>query len=149
RVGLGARNAGACHATVADGLWCTVEGCHMGTHAERVAISNHVSREDQDAFALASHQKAIAAIDAGRFDQELVPVTARDAKGRETEVTVDENPRRDSTIEALRRVQPVFPLPDGADRGNATDGTVSARNAPGVTDGAAAPVVASRRAVEQ
>ena len=53
-------------ATVHDGLWCSIEDCHMGTHAERVAISNQVSREDQDAFALASHQKAIAAIDAGR-----------------------------------------------------------------------------------
>ena len=58
----------------------------MGTHAERVAIKDHVSREDQDAFALASHQKAIAAMDAGRFDAELAPVTIRDAKGRETVV---------------------------------------------------------------
>ena len=68
--------------TVSDGLWCAVEDCHMGTHAERVAISDHVSREDQDAFALASHQKAIAAMDAGRFAAELAPVTIRDAKGR-------------------------------------------------------------------
>ncbi len=58
----------------------------MGTHAERVAIKDHVSRADQDAFALASHQKAIAAIDAGRFDAEMAPVTVRDAKGRETVV---------------------------------------------------------------
>ena len=64
----------------------------MGTHAERVAIGSHVSREDQDAFALASHQRAIAAIDAGRFDDELVPVTVRDAKGRETEVTSTRTP---------------------------------------------------------
>jgi acetyl-CoA C-acetyltransferase len=149
RFGYRLGNGELVDSTVADGLWCTVEGCHMGTHAERVAISNHVSREDQDAFALASHQKAIAAIDAGRFDDELVPVTTRDAKGRETDVTVDENPRRDSTIEALARLKPVFPLPDGADRGNATDGTVTAGNAPGITDGAAATVVASERAIEQ
>src|SRR5919205_2581601 len=58
-------------ATVHDGLWCSIDDCHMGTHAERVAIRNHVSREDQDQFALASHQKAIAAMDAGRFDDEL------------------------------------------------------------------------------
>ncbi len=58
-------------ATVSDGLWCAIEDCHMGTHAERVAIREHVSREDQDAFALASHQKAIAAIDEGRFEREL------------------------------------------------------------------------------
>ena len=70
----------------------------MGTHAERVAISNQVSREDQDAFALASHEKAVAAIDAGRFDAELAPVTIRDAKGRETVVSTDEGPRRDSSL---------------------------------------------------
>ena len=75
-------------ATVLDGLWCSIEDCHMGTHAERVAIKEHVSRDDQDAFALASHQKAIAAIDAGRFEAELAPVTVRDAKGRET--TIDD-----------------------------------------------------------
>ncbi len=135
--------------TVADGLWCTVEDCHMGTHAERVAIGNHVSREDQDAFALASHQKAIAAMDAGRFGDELVPVTVRDAKGRETVVDLDENPRRDSTAEALARLKPAFALPDGPDRGDATTGTVTAGNAPGITDGAAATIVASERAVER
>ena len=136
-------------AVIADGLWCSVESCHMGTHAERVAIGSHVSREDQDAFALSSHQRAIAAIDAGRFDDELVAVTVRDAKGRETEVAVDENPRRDSTAEALARLKPAFALPDGPDRGDATAGTVTAGNAPGITDGAAATIVASERAVER
>ena len=121
----------------------------MGTHAERVAIKDDVSREDQDAFALASHQRAIAAIDAGRFDDEMAPVTIRDAKGRETEVAVDESPRRDTTIEALARLKPVFDLPTGEDRGDATDGTVTAGNAPGITDGAAATIVASERAVEK
>jgi acetyl-CoA C-acetyltransferase len=136
-------------ATVHDGLWCAVEGCHMGTHAERVAISNEVSRQDQDEFALRSHQRAIAAIDEGRFEAEIAPVTVRDAKGRDTVVAVDEGPRRDSTIEALARLKPVFALPEGEDRGKATDGTVTAGNAPGVTDGAAATVVASERAVER
>jgi acetyl-CoA C-acetyltransferase len=123
----------------------------MGTHAERVAIKDHVSRADQDAFALASHQKAIAAMDAGRFADELVPVTVRDAKGRETVVSEDENPRRDTTAEALARLKPVFDLPSEAsgDRGDATTGTVTAGNAPGITDGAAATVVASERAVER
>jgi acetyl-CoA C-acetyltransferase len=134
---------------VADGLTCAFEGCHMGTHAERVAISNRVSRQDQDAFALASHEKAIAAIDAGRFDAEVAPVTVRDAKGRETVVDVDEGPRRDSSAEALARLKPAFAIPDGADRGDATDGTVTAGNAPGITDGAAATIVASERAVER
>ena len=134
--------------TVLDGLWCSVEDCHMGTHAERVAIRDEVSREDQDAFALASHRNAVAAIDAGRFDAELAPVIVRDAKGRETAVTVDESPRRDTTAEALARLGPAFDLPDGEDRGSATVGTVTAGNAPGITDGAAATVVASERAVE-
>jgi len=136
-------------ATVHDGLWCSIEACHMGTHAERVAISNSVSREDQDAFALASHEKAIAAIDSGRFEAETAPVTIRDAKGRETVVSVDEGPRRDTSIEALARLKPVFDLPTGEDRGTAETGTVTAGNAPGITDGAAATVVASERAVER
>lgn len=136
-------------ATVHDGLWCSIESCHMGTHAERVAIRERVSREDQDAFALESHRRAIAAIDAGRFDAELAPVTIRDAKGRETVVTTDENPRRDTSIEALARLRPVFALPEGVDRGDAEEGTVTAGNAPGITDGAAATVVASAAAVER
>ena len=149
RFGLRLGNAQLIDSTVNDGLWCAIEDCHMGTHAERVAISEHVSREDQDAFALASHQKAIAAIDAGRFDAEMAPVTVRDAKGRETVVATDEGPRRDSTAEALAKLKPVFALPDGEDRGQATEGTVTAGNAPGITDGAAATVVASERAVER
>src|SRR3712207_5394938 len=69
--------------TVHDGLWCSIDDCHMGTHAERVAVKHGVSREDQDNFALRSHQNAIAAMDGGRFDEEIVPVTTTDAKGRE------------------------------------------------------------------
>jgi acetyl-CoA C-acetyltransferase len=149
RFGLRLGDARLIDSTVADGLWCSIEGCHMGTHAERVAIKDRVSRADQDAFALASHQKAIAAIDAGRFDAELAPVTVTDAKGRETVVSEDENPRRDTSAEALARLKPVFDLPTGEDRGDATEGTVTAGNAPGITDGAAATVVASERAVER
>jgi acetyl-CoA C-acetyltransferase len=149
RFGLRLGNAELIDSTVADGLWCSIEDCHMGTHAERVAIKDQVSREDQDAFALASHQKAIAAIDAGRFEAELAPVTIRDVKGRETVVSQDENPRRDTSAEALAKLKPAFALPDGDDRGAATEGTVTAGNAPGITDGAAATVVASERAVER
>ncbi|HSK52482.1 MAG TPA: acetyl-CoA C-acetyltransferase [Clostridia bacterium] len=149
RFGYRLGNAELVDATVHDGLWCSIESCHMGTHAERVAISNAVSREDQDAYALASHRKAIAAIDEGRFDAELAPVTVRDAKARETVVAVDEGPRRDTTIEALSRLKPAFDLPTGEDRGAAEAGTVTAGNAPGITDGAAATVVASERAVER
>ncbi|HEX9043751.1 MAG TPA: acetyl-CoA C-acetyltransferase [Candidatus Limnocylindrales bacterium] len=149
RFGLRLGDATLEDAAVHDGLWCSVEDCHMGTHAERVAIAEHVSREDQDAFALASHQKAVAAQDAGRFDAEIVPVTVVDAKGRETVVSADEGPRRDTSAEALARLKPAFALPTGPDRGDATVGTVTAGNAPGITDGAAAAVVASERAVER
>ena len=149
RFGLRLGDAPLIDATVHDGLWCGIEDCHMGTHAERVAISNQVTREDQDAFALESHRRAIAAIDEGRFLDEMAPVTVRDAKGRETIVDTDESPRRDTSIEALARLKPTFALPDGEDRGAADVGTVTAGNAPGITDGAAATVIASERAVEQ
>jgi acetyl-CoA C-acetyltransferase len=149
RFGLRLGDAQLVDATVHDGLWCSIEGCHMGTHAERVAIRDQVSREDQDAFALRSHQKAIEAIDAGRFADEMAPVTVRDAKGRETVVDTDENPRRDTSAEALARLKPAFALPTGEDAGDASSGTVTAGNAPGITDGAAATVVASERAVER
>lgn len=135
-------------ATVHDGLWCSIEGCHMGTHAERVAAHSDVSREDQDQFALESHRKAIAAIDAGRFADEIVPVPVV-RKGREEVVAVDEAPRRDTSLEALARLRPAFDLPTGADAPARGLGTVTAGNAPGITDGAAATVVASERAVER
>jgi acetyl-CoA C-acetyltransferase len=134
---------------ILDGLWCSVEDCHMGTHAERVAIHDDVTREAQDAFALRSHQRAIAAQDEGRFDAEMAPVTIPGPKGTETIVSADESPRRDTSAEALAKLKPVFDLPTGEDRGDATNGTVTAGNAPGITDGAAATVVASERAVEK
>jgi acetyl-CoA C-acetyltransferase len=135
--------------TVHDGLWCSIEGCHMGTHAERVAIKDSVSREDQDRFALTSHQRAIAAQDEGRFADEMAPVAVKGPKGQETLVDTDEGPRRDSSMEALARLKPVFDIPSGEDRGDATEGTVTAGNSPGITDGAAATIVASERAVEK
>ncbi len=149
RFGLRLGDATMIDATVHDGLWCSIENCHMGTHAERVAIRDQVSREDQDAFALESHRRAIAAIDGGRFADEMAPVTVRDAKGRETLVDTDEGPRRDTNAETLARLKPVFALPTGEDRGDVETGTVTAGNAPGITDGAAATVVASERAVER
>src|SRR5450759_1577590 len=131
---------------VLDGLWCSIEDCHMGTHAERVALSKGVTRADQDAFALESHRRAVAAQDAGRFSDELVAVTVRDGRGRETVITADESPRRDTTAEALGRLRPAFaqPVPDlrDPDLPPAGPGTVTAGNAPGITDGGAATVVA-------
>jgi acetyl-CoA C-acetyltransferase len=141
--------------TVADGLWCAIEGCHMGTHAERVAAARAVSREDQDAYALESHRRAIAAMDAGRFADELVPVPVRAGK-EERVVDADEGPRRDTSMEALARLRPAFalPHPDPEDpmwhaEAGPEAGTVTAGNSPGITDGAAATVIASERAVER
>ncbi len=148
RFGLRLGDAKFIDSTVHDGLWCHMEGCHMGTHAERVAIKDHVSREDQDAFSLESHRRALAAQDAGRFDDEMAPVTIK-GRGGDTVVSADESPRRDTSLEALAKLKPVFELPTGDDRGDATGGTVTAGNAPGITDGAAATVVASERAVEK
>ncbi|MFI5291299.1 MAG: thiolase family protein, partial [Candidatus Limnocylindrales bacterium] len=140
-------NAELVDSTVTDGLWFAIEDCHMGTHAERVAARSGVSRADQDAFALESHRRAVAAIDDGRFGDEIVPVPVR--RGREdTLVTTDESPRRDSTSEALARLKPAFALPTGDDAPADGQGTVTAGNAPGITDGAAATVVASEREVE-
>jgi acetyl-CoA C-acetyltransferase len=149
RFGYRLGNAELIDATVHDGLWCSTESCHMGTHAERVALKSEVSRADQDAFALQSHQRAIAAIDAGRFADEIVPVPVR--VGREEILfDTDESPRRDTSLEALAKLKPVFSLPDpDPDLPGPADGTVTAGNAPGITDGAAAAVVASERAVER
>ena len=148
RFGYRLGNAQMIDSTVADGLWCAVEDCHMGTHDERVAAHSGVSRADQDAFALESHRRAVAAIDEGRFADEIVPVTVR--RGREeTLVTTDESPRRDTSAEALARLKPAFDLPTGPDAPADGLGTVTAGNAPGITDGAAATVVASERAVER
>ena len=149
RFGLRLGHTQLLDATIQDGLWCTIEECHMGTHAERVAIKEAVSREAQDRFALTSHERAIAAQDAGRFADELAPVTIKGPKGQETVVDADEGPRRDTSLEALARLRPVFELPSGDDRGDAAEGTVTAGNAPGITDGAAATIVASERAVEK
>ena len=140
--------------TVRDGLWCSVEDCHMGTHAERVAIRERVGRADQDAYALESHRRAIAAIDEGRFREEITPVEVRGAKGETTVVSVDEGPRRDTSLEALGRLRPAFAVPsleeaEVHEPGPAPDGTVTAGNSPGITDGAAATVMVSERAVEK
>ena len=150
RFGYRLGNGTLVDATVHDGLWCAVEGCHMGTHAERVAISNKVSREDQDEFALRSHQRAVAAIDEGRFEAEIAPVTVRDAKGRETIVSVDEGPAPGLDDRGARPAQAgLRPARRARTAATRPVGTVTAGNAPGITDGAAATVVASERAVER
>ena len=124
--------------TVHDGLWCATCDVHMGVHAERVAAKHDVTREAQDEFALRSHQRALAAMEEGRFRDEIVPVIVEGKKGPIT-VDTDENPRSDTSLEALAKLKPAF-QPD--------KGTVTAGNAPGITDGAAAVVIASDAVVD-
>jgi acetyl-CoA C-acetyltransferase len=154
RFGYRLGNGELVDSTVADGLWCSVEDCHMGTHAERVAIRERVSRADQDAYALESHRRAIAAIDEGRFEAEIAPVEVAGPKGQSIVVRVDEAPRRDTSLEALARLRPAFAVPSLGEAevhepGPEPEGSVTAGNSPGITDGAAATVVASERAVEK
>lgn len=118
---------------IRDGLWDAFNGYHMGNTAENVAEKYQITREDQDAFALASQQKAGAALSAGRFKDEVVPVTIKTRKG-ETVVDTDEYPKPDTTAEILAKLRPAF-LRDG--------GTVTAGNASGINDGAAALVLMS------
>ena len=116
-----------------DGLWCAFDNWHMGCTGEVVADRYHVSREEQDEYAVNSHRKAIAAIKEGRFDREIVPVEIPQKKGAALVVRTDEGPREDTSSESLARLKPAFK----------EGGTVTAGNAPSVNDGAAALVVAS------
>lgn len=122
-------------ATVHDGLWCAFEDQHMGNAAEVIAQEYGLTREELDAYALGSHQKATAAIDAGRFKAEIVPVAVPQRKGEPLMFDTDEAPRRDTSLDKLSRLRPAFQ----------SDGVVTAGNSPGITDGAAAVVVTSRR----
>ncbi len=129
---------------VYDGLWCSFGRCHMGGHAEYTAAKAGVTRSDADGFALASHRKAISAIDDGRFTSEIVPVNVEARRGHNV-VDTDEGPRRGTSLEALARLRPAFPrdAPEGLD-----ELVVTAGNAPGLNDGASALVVASQEYAE-
>jgi len=129
---------------VYDGLWCSFGTCHMGGHAEYTAAKAGVTRSDADGFALASHRKAVAAIDDGRFASEIVPVSVETRRSH-TVVDTDEGPRRGTSLEALARLRPAFPrdAPEGLD-----ELVVTAGNAPGLNDGASALVVASQEYAE-
>jgi len=122
-----------------DGLWDPFEHWAMGEAAEFIAQAYDISRAEMDAYALRSHQKAVAAIDNGFFKDEITPVQVPGRKGELIHVEVDEAPRRDTSLEALARLKPAF----------VQDGKVTAGNAPGLSDGAAALVLASRAKAEQ
>ena len=117
---------------IKDGLWDAFHGYHMGTTAENVATKYQITREEQDAFAAHSQQKASRAQKSGRFKDEIVPVTIKGRKG-DTVVSDDEYIRHDSTPELMAKLRPAF----------SKDGTVTAGNASGLNDGAAALVVMS------
>ena len=122
-----------------DGLWDPFENWAMGEAAEFIAEAYKITREEMDAFSLGSHQKATAAIDAGRFKNEIVPLEIPGRKGEFTQIEVDETPRRDTSLEALSRLRPAF----------LKDGKVTPGNAPGLSDGAAAMILSSRIKAEQ
>jgi acetyl-CoA C-acetyltransferase len=126
-------------ALLLDGLWDAFEDWGMGDAAEFIAQEYEVSRQAMDEYALASHQKTTAAHDNGQFEAEIVPVEIIGRKGKVTIFDADETFRRDTSLEALNNLKPVFQK----------DGKVTAGNAPGLNDGSAAVVVASRAGAEQ
>jgi acetyl-CoA C-acetyltransferase len=134
REGLRLGNGTLVDSAIHDGLWDSFGDIHMGTTGEIVAEKYGITRARQDEYALESHRRAIAAIDAGAFQKEILSVTVPSGKGTKATFDTDESVRRDTTLEALARLKPAFK----------EGGTVTAGNAPGLNDGAAALVVASR-----
>ncbi|HEY6938039.1 MAG TPA: acetyl-CoA C-acetyltransferase [Terriglobales bacterium] len=141
RKGYRLGNAQIVDSMINDGLWDVYNDYHMGNTGENVAEKYHVTREEQDEYALSSHRKAIAATRECRFKSQILPVEipARKKGAPPVIFDKDESPREDTTIEALRALKPAFKK----------DGTVTAGNAPGVNDGAAAVVVTSARRAQQ
>ncbi|MGH7530940.1 MAG: thiolase family protein [Gemmatimonadales bacterium] len=132
RGGIKAGNTQLVDGMIHDGLWDSFSGSHMGNLAEYTAKKGGVTRAEQDQFALDSHKKAVAAMEACRFKAEIVPVEIAGKKGT-TVIEKDEGPRAGTTLEALAALKPSFEK----------DGTVTPGNAPGLNDGASAVVVTS------
>jgi acetyl-CoA C-acetyltransferase len=116
-----------------DGLSCSFTGVHMGTYGNSTAKEMELSREAQDEWALRSHERAIAAIESGVLAEEIVPVSVPQRKGAPVVVQHDESPRKDTSLDRLSKLAPVFN----------SDGTITAGNAPGINDGGAALVLMS------
>jgi acetyl-CoA C-acetyltransferase len=133
RVGYRLGNGTLVDTVINDGLWCAFDDQHMGCTGEVVSERFHVSREEQDEYALNSHRKASAAIKAGKFRDEIVPIEIKQRKGPPVIFDTDEPVRQDTSLELLGKLKPAFK----------EDGTVTAGNAPGVNDGASAVVVTS------
>lgn len=124
---------------ISDGLWDAFNDYHMGCTAENIAKQYEFSRSEQDTFAAASQQKTEAAQNAGRFNDEIIPVEIKQRKAPSIQFAIDEFPRAGTTVESLAKVPPAF---DKA-------GTVSAGNASGINDGAAAVIVMARSLADQ
>ena len=124
---------------VIDILTWPLNNSHNGTTAENVANQFHVTRAEQDEFALESHRRAVAAVKSGKFVDEILPVELKDRKGNVTIFDTDEGPREGLTIEKLAKLRPVF----------VKDGTVTAGNSSSLNDGAAAVVLMSREKAEE
>ncbi|MFH2036950.1 MAG: acetyl-CoA C-acetyltransferase [Candidatus Zixiibacteriota bacterium] len=120
---------------ILDGLWCAFKNWHMGSAAELTGRKAGVSREEQDQFAFDSHRKAIAAIEGGKFKNEIFPVEIPQRKGDPVIFNIDEGPRPNISLEGLAKLRPAFEK----------DGTVTAGNAPGLNDGSSAVVVVSEQ----
>jgi acetyl-CoA C-acetyltransferase len=133
RTGYRFGNAEVVDSMVHDGLWDAYENYHMGMTAELVAEKYKISREEQDQFALESHQKAVRAMNSCYIESQILPVEIPQKKGEPIVVRRDESPRADSSLAALAKLRPAFKK----------DGTVTAGNAPGTNDGAAAVMVTS------
>jgi acetyl-CoA C-acetyltransferase len=138
RAGQKMGDLGLVDTMIKDGLWDAFNGYHMGQTAENVAEKYQITREQQDAFAVASQNKAEAAITSGRFKDEIVPVTIKSRKG-DTVVDTDEFPRFGATVDSVAKLRPAF----------AKDGTVTAGNASGINDGAAAVVLMTAKEAER
>ncbi|EWG65249.1 MULTISPECIES: acetyl-CoA C-acetyltransferase [unclassified Enterobacter] len=134
RSGLRFGHTGLQDSMITDGLWDAFNDYHMGSTAENVARENDISREQQDAFAARSQQKAAAAIEAGRFDTEIAPVTVKQGKKPPLIVSRDEQPRPGTSAEQLAQLRPAFLQEEG---------TVTAGNASTLNDGAAAVLLMS------
>jgi acetyl-CoA C-acetyltransferase len=134
RSGFRLGNAELLDAMIVDGLWDVYEDFHMGQTAELVAEKYGISRQEQDQFALESHQKAVRATKSCYVSEQIVPIELPQRKGAPVIIRTDESPREDTSLEALARLKPAF---------KKEGGTVTAGNAPGTNDGAAAVVVTS------
>jgi acetyl-CoA C-acetyltransferase len=135
RTGYRIGNGVVVDSMVHDGLWDAYENFHMGMTGELVAEKYGITREEQDKFALESHQKAVRARESCFFEAQILPIEVPQKKGEPLVIKYDESPREDATLEALAKLKPAFKK----------DGTVTAGNAPGTNDGAAAVIVTSER----